>query len=150
VSYNRSLRDLTVQDCWSLLRATPVGRVVFTDHALPAALPVNCVVSGTSIIFRTSAESRLAQSTDGQVVGFEVDHVDPVTWSGWCVLAVGVAQPMVAGSEMLRATELGLVTWAGDGRDLFVKITPGRLTGRVLNGPPQAIGQPARETRSQN
>jgi nitroimidazol reductase NimA-like FMN-containing flavoprotein (pyridoxamine 5'-phosphate oxidase superfamily) len=150
VPHNRSLRDLTVQDCWSLLRATPVGRVVFTDHALPAALPVNYVVSGTSIIFRTSAESRLAHATDDQVVGFEVDHVDAVTWSGWSVLAVGVAQPMVAGSEMLRATKLGLATWAGDGRDLFVKITPAQVTGRVLNGPPQAIGQPTRKTSSQN
>jgi len=150
VPQNRSLRDLTTQDCWSLLRATPVGRVVFTDHALPAALPVNYVVSGTSIIFRTSPTSRLAQATDDQVVGFEVDHVDPVTWSGWSVLAVGVARPMVAGGETLRATELGLATWAGDGRDLFVKISPAHLTGRVLNGPPQAIGQPVRRTSSQN
>jgi hypothetical protein len=72
------------------VRLFPSRGVVFPDHALPAALPVNYVVSGTSIIFRTSHTSRLAQATDGQVVGFEVDHVDPVTWSGWSVLAVGV------------------------------------------------------------
>ena len=147
---NRSLRHLSTQDCWSLLRVTPVGRVIFTDHALPAALPVNYIVDGTSIIFRTSPTSRLAQATDGQVVGFQVDHLDPVTWSGWSVLAVGVARPMVAGSEMLRATELGLATWAGDGRDLFVKITPGQLTGRVLTGLPEPIGRPTPGTSGQN
>jgi len=143
------LQELSTADRWSLLRATPVGRVIFTEHALPAALPVNYVVSGTSIIFRTSPRSPLARTVD-QIVAFEVDHVDPLTWSGWSVLAVGGAQPVREGSEMLRATELGLTTWAGDGRDLFIRITPGQLTGRLINRLPEPIGQPARGASSQN
>lgn len=150
MSADRPLEELSTADCWSLLRSTSVGRVIFTDHALPAALPVNYVVGGNSIIFRTSPTSPMARATVDQIVAFEVDHVDPLTWSGWSVLAVGVALPVREGSEMLRATELGLVTWAGDGRDLFIRITPGQLTGRMINRLPEPIGQPARGASSQN
>ena len=150
VRQDRPLQQLATTECWSLLRSTPVGRVIFTDHALPAALPVNYVISGTSIIFRTSPRSPLAHATEDQVVAFEIDHVDPVSWSGWSVLVVGVAQPVREGSQMLRATELGLATWAGDGLDLFIRITPGQVTGRVLNHLPDPIGRPAPETSSQN
>ena len=41
-------------ECRALLAATPLGRVVFTDRALPAILPVNYVLAGGDVIIRTT------------------------------------------------------------------------------------------------
>jgi hypothetical protein len=45
---------------------------------------------------------------------------------------VGLAE-LLDGSAALRATEAGLVSAAGPGRDQFVAITIGQLTGREIS-----------------
>ena len=40
------LQVLSPAECVELLATTPIGRVVFTDHALPAVQPVNFVLDG--------------------------------------------------------------------------------------------------------
>jgi uncharacterized protein len=117
--------------CVDRLRATAVGRVAVTNKALPAVVPVNYVLDGSSIVFRTEREGMLARACDGTVVAFEIDELSVDGRSGWSVLVVGVAE-LLTGSAALRAIETGLVSAAGDGRDQFVAITIGQLTGRVV------------------
>lgn len=56
----RSLEALSTRDCIELLAGTPVARVIFTDHALPAVLPLTIAVLDGAVHFRTTAGSRLA------------------------------------------------------------------------------------------
>jgi nitroimidazol reductase NimA-like FMN-containing flavoprotein (pyridoxamine 5'-phosphate oxidase superfamily) len=67
---------LSRDECLSLLASMPVGRLVFTDRALPAIVPVNFVLSGGHIVLRTGATSSLAAAVRGSVVAFEVDCID--------------------------------------------------------------------------
>ena len=83
------LVELSKQECLALLAAVPVGRVIYTDRALPAAQPVNYLLDGEEIIFRTANGSKLAAATRHAVVGFQVDEIDPRTRTGWSVLGVG-------------------------------------------------------------
>jgi len=122
---------LSRAECLDKLRAHPVGRIAVTSHALPAIVPVNYRVSGSSILFRTEPGGMLARACDGSVVAFEVDELDPDGTRGWSVLVVGVAE-LLHGSAALRAVEAGLVSAAGAGRDQFVAITIGQLTGRSV------------------
>ena len=126
-------RPLEPADCYRLLATTCVGRVVSTDNALPLVLPVNFCLDGHNILFRTSPTGRLAAATHNVVVAFEVDEIDVQTWSGWSVVVTGVASPLTSSSEVVRAQQLGLVSWLGEERDHFVQIVPGLVTGRRLH-----------------
>jgi len=69
-----------------LLASAPVGRVVFTLRALPAVLPVNFVLDGDAVVFRTAPGSKLTAAVRNAVVAFQVDQIDPQTQTGWSVV----------------------------------------------------------------
>jgi nitroimidazol reductase NimA-like FMN-containing flavoprotein (pyridoxamine 5'-phosphate oxidase superfamily) len=92
-----------------LLAGATVGRVVHTDRALPACTPVNFLLLGEAVVFRTAASSRLAAATADAVVAFEVDEIDPVTCTGWTVQVTGVATAVRDVSTLVRLDQLGLV-----------------------------------------
>ena len=118
--------------CLERLARGSIGRVAVTAHALPAIVPVNYVLSGSKVVFRTEPGGMLAHGCDGTVVAFEIDDLAPDGRAGWSVLVVGVAQ-LLDGSEALRAVETGLVSAAGHGRDQFVAISIGTLSGREIS-----------------
>ena len=68
VTDRAGLEVLAREECLQLLAEAPIGRIVFTDHALPAVQPVNFAMLGTDIIIRTSPESKLAQAIRDTVV----------------------------------------------------------------------------------
>jgi uncharacterized protein len=85
------LVELDRAACLRLLADGQVGRIVFTEGALPAAQPVSYLLDGDEIIFRTADGSKLATTTRDAVVAFQVDQIDPASRSGWSVLGVGQA-----------------------------------------------------------
>src|SRR4051812_28466035 len=69
------LEVLEPWQCWDLLQTGRVGRIAFTDRALPAIRPLNYVTVGNRIMLRVAGDD-LGRRLDGQVVAFEVDDVD--------------------------------------------------------------------------
>ena len=65
-----------------------MGRVGISVHGTPLVFPVNYVLDGEAIVFRTGAGSKLAAAERGPVC-FEVDGVDREHHSGWSVLVGG-------------------------------------------------------------
>lgn len=122
---------LSWDDCIDRLRAGSVGRIAVTHRALPAIVPVNYALTGGRVLFRTEPGGMLAHACRDAVVAFEVDDLDPSGRSGWSVLAVGTAE-LLEGGASLRAAETGLVAAVGGGRDQFVAISIGQLTGRII------------------
>jgi len=123
---------LEVEKCYRLIAGQTVGRVVYTDGALPAVVPVNYVLDGHHLVFRTTPGSRMARGVVDQVVAFEVDQIDAEVRTGWSVVVTGIAKALTEPGEMARALGLGLAPWAGGRRELFVSITPGLVTGRFI------------------
>ncbi|MDX6287113.1 MAG: hypothetical protein QOG53_2598 [Frankiales bacterium] len=123
---------LTRSECEALLRSAVVGRVAFTDGALPQVLPVNYTMDGTAVVFRTTANGRLAACCRDAVVAFEVDEIDPSTQCGWSVLIVGDAIAVTEQSEVARARQLPFAPWADGERDHYIRIVPGIVTGLSL------------------
>jgi nitroimidazol reductase NimA-like FMN-containing flavoprotein (pyridoxamine 5'-phosphate oxidase superfamily) len=119
-------------ECESLLRSMAVGRVAFTDGALPQVMPVNYAIDGTSVVFRTEARSRLAYCCRYAVVAFEVDDIDPSTQHGWSVLIVGDTAVITEESQLARVRDLPFALPADDERDLYIRIVPGIITGLRL------------------
>jgi uncharacterized protein len=132
-------------DCLAGLTGETVGRVAATSQAMPVIIPVNYVLHGNAVIFRTKPDGLLARACDGNIVAFEVDVVSPDGFGGWSVLVVGRAR-LLSGREETEAAQLGLVSAVGGGRDQFVRIDFGRVSGRRIGSaavpdelPPQII-----------
>ncbi|TDU79736.1 pyridoxamine 5'-phosphate oxidase family protein [Streptomyces sp. KS 21] len=105
-----------------------IGTLVRVADAL--GLPVNYLVAGPGIAFRTSAEAVTARAA-GTEVAFEIDNIDDVTATGWSVLAVGELAAFTDPDETHHLnTTARSQPWAGGPRSHWMKLTPTRITGR--------------------
>jgi nitroimidazol reductase NimA-like FMN-containing flavoprotein (pyridoxamine 5'-phosphate oxidase superfamily) len=132
------VRALSREECLEKLRTHSVGRVSATENALPVIVPVNYVVDGSAVVFRTAAGGLLDRVCHSSVVAFEVDEIAADGMSGWSVLIVGVADALDEG-EQVRASSRRLVSAAGPGRDHFVRVTFGQVTGREIHPTLRAV-----------
>ncbi|MBG0830118.1 pyridoxamine 5'-phosphate oxidase family protein [Planomonospora sp. ID67723] len=128
------LQVLSHQECMRLLATAPIGRIVFTDRALPAVQPVNFHLEGEDIVIRTTAGSKLAAATRRTVVAFEIDDFDPAQRTGWSVTAVGHARAVDDPAEAARLAGLPLTPWAPGERDHFIVIAAEQVSGRRIGG----------------
>ncbi|MEV8550188.1 pyridoxamine 5'-phosphate oxidase family protein [Streptomyces glaucescens] len=132
---NDGFRELDRQESLRLLAKAAVGRVVFTRQALPAVLPLNFRLdTDGAVLLRTSAASELARAIDGAVVAFEADEVDTVAHAGWSVVVTGPATLVTEPAERERLISTGPRSWVPWPREVFVRIEPELVTGRMLVG----------------
>ncbi|WP_088281058.1 pyridoxamine 5'-phosphate oxidase family protein [Kineosporia sp. A_224] len=79
-------RPLSAEDCRRLLAEAVVGRVAFTDRALPAIAAVPCRLDPAGdLLLTVPGGSRLAGAMHDAVVAFQVDDLA----QGWTVTVVG-------------------------------------------------------------
>lgn len=130
-----ALRRLAAEECRDRLGTHGVGRVAMTTDQGPVVIPVNYSVLEGTIVYRTDPEAVTAQVTEGEIA-FEVDNTDDTTGTGWSVLVVGTAEHVTEPETAARLDAQAVEPpWAGGRRDLWVRITPRRVTGRVIEAP---------------
>ncbi|WP_248963225.1 pyridoxamine 5'-phosphate oxidase family protein [Sphaerisporangium perillae] len=123
---------LSRDECMALLGSTPIGRIVYTDRALPAVQPVNFLLDSTAIVIRTGVGSKLAAAAGNAIVAFEADEFDAETRTGWSVTAVGHARAVDDPGEIERLSLLPLNPWAPGGREHFIVVSPEQISGRRI------------------
>ncbi|MGW4490321.1 pyridoxamine 5'-phosphate oxidase family protein [Amycolatopsis sp. NPDC004368] len=126
------LRPLTAQECIDLLSTQPVGRLVFSENALPAIRPVNFHVHEGNIIVRSSRTGSIANLRDA-VVAFEVDSIDLTTRTGWSVVVLGKANPITEIDELVALAEPRHRPWPGGERSHFLRIPIETINGRMFH-----------------
>ena len=126
----RGLHLLDLTTCLARLASRPVGRVAMFDRGGVVILPVNHVVDGMTIGFRTTTGTKLFHAIHGSEVGFEVDDFDAETRTGWSVLAQGTAA-LASDAEAVRLDQLALRPWTS-GAQRWVVIHPHEISGREL------------------
>lgn len=127
------LEVLDRDGCLALMRSVSLGRVVFTDRALPAIQPVHFVLDGDDVIISMPPDSKLVSATRAAVVAFEADDFEPGTRSGWSVTVIGEARVVRAPTEIERLSRLPLRSWAPAGLGYFVRIRAEYVTGRRIH-----------------
>lgn len=132
------LEILSREECLELLGSSPIGRIVFTDRALPAVQPVNFCLFEGNVVIRTMAGSKLAAAARHAVVAFEVDEFDAEMRWGWSVTAVGHARAVTDPEETSRLSQLPLSPWAPGKRDHFIVMAPEQISGRRIRPPASA------------
>jgi nitroimidazol reductase NimA-like FMN-containing flavoprotein (pyridoxamine 5'-phosphate oxidase superfamily) len=126
--------QLAAAECLRLLASVPVGRIVYTQRAMPAVELVNFALDGGDIVIRTDPGSTLAAATHDTVVAFEADEVDTATGQGWSVMAVGRSREVTESDDIARLRDIGLRSLEPGGQEHFIRVTPGILSGRRLAG----------------
>jgi nitroimidazol reductase NimA-like FMN-containing flavoprotein (pyridoxamine 5'-phosphate oxidase superfamily) len=126
----RELDVLNRRQCLDLLQGVRVGRLVFTEDALPAVQPVNFRLWRDDVVIRVAGGAKLAAANENLVVAFEADELDPDLRTGWSVTVVGHAQPITEVDEMVEVAGTFVQPWVDGRRDHFVRIRTEKITGR--------------------
>lgn len=121
--------ELGGPECWKLLESVPLGRVVFSQRAMPAIQVVSHLVDDGAIIVRSPQGTVISGTGRGVVVCYEADDMDPVRLVGWSVVVTGLACLVSDPAAASRYSRL-LPPWAPGVAGDLVTIEPGVVTGR--------------------
>lgn len=138
----RGAGPLDADRCRQLLGAGGVGRVVFSQAALPAVVTMNYTVHAGRLHFRTAADTALARSVADAVVAFNVDRdegsgVPPDGPGGgaWSVTVTGRCRKL---EDPPPAVRDALQAWAPGVREEFFALDLALLTGHRIEVPVSA------------
>jgi nitroimidazol reductase NimA-like FMN-containing flavoprotein (pyridoxamine 5'-phosphate oxidase superfamily) len=133
---NRWLEQLNETDCWRLLADTPVGRIGVLVDSAPEIYPVNYIIDGNTIVFRTDPGPVLAGLAMNPAVCFPGDGLNPAEHTGRSVRVKGRAEQMRGvrdADERERVEQLPIDYWAiGAAPWHRIRIVPTEMTGRRL------------------
>lgn len=122
---------LRESECWALLREASVGRIAFpTADAGVDIFPVNHLVDGGSIVFRTDGGAKLTGATAATEVVFEADGSDARNALAWSVILKGDAEMISGATDLFESFELNVRPWHASRKPYFVRVVPTLTTGR--------------------
>jgi len=133
------LEELDEAECLRLIASGGIGRIGYSGRYGPTVMPVNYQLYDGTIVFRTTPDSatdedlRTGIANAEYKVAFEIDDFDTAARTGWSVLIQGSAHHVESEDERVSMVDAGVDPWPGGGRDLFMRITPGRITGRRVS-----------------
>lgn len=129
------LAILPLDDCWRPLASVPVGRIGFQADGEVVVLPVDHIVDGQSVAFRTAVGSKLSAADGETQVVFEADDYDAGRRAGWSVVINGHAQVVYEDPDIEELNRSGLESWADDAdRPYWIRVWPESVSGRLIAG----------------
>ena len=129
-----TVQELDEVQTWEFLTAHRIGRLAIVIGGEPDIFPVNYVVDGQSLVFRTAEGSKLLAASLGGRMAFQVDewtHEGAVS-----VLAHGTPHVM-EGEERESATSLELDPWVPTHKEHWVRLEVDEVTGRRFRFGPE-------------
>lgn len=126
------LEVLEREECLRLAATGSIGRVVFTEQALPAITPVSFVLKDGSIFIKASEGSKLASVSNGSIVAFEIDEFDLEFEHGWSVVFVGKAIPVSEPEKVRELSALSLRGWDAHNNSQLIEVKIELVNGRRL------------------
>lgn len=123
------MEQLTVSQCWALLRSVPVGRLAVVVDGKPEIFPLNHVIDHGTVVFRTAEGTKL-MGTLGQDVAYEADGVLEGGAVAWSVVVKGRGREVAKLHESLESLELPLFPWHRGPKPRIIRIEPEGISGR--------------------
>jgi nitroimidazol reductase NimA-like FMN-containing flavoprotein (pyridoxamine 5'-phosphate oxidase superfamily) len=99
----------------------------------PEIYPVNFVVDGRSVAFRSAPGSKLRGLDRFPETCFEADIIDPEAHTGWSVMVKGRAVDVTTADERHRLASMPLTLWTAGAKDHWVRVRPTQVTGRRIH-----------------
>lgn len=92
--------------------------------------PVNFVVDGGTIVFRTAHGTKLSLIGEGARCTFEADEIDVSEQLVWSVVLKGPVRPVLSHDDLVATFDMEIPTWQAGGKPTFVRMKPQVVTGR--------------------
>lgn len=130
---NTGIELIDREVCLDLLRADEIGRLAVIDGGRPIIFPVNYVVDGEHIVFRTAPGTKLDEGPRSPAC-FEIDEFDRTHHAGWSVVVKGRLEEVTPynGALFARASELPVHPWAEGSKEHLMRLVPASITGRRI------------------
>jgi nitroimidazol reductase NimA-like FMN-containing flavoprotein (pyridoxamine 5'-phosphate oxidase superfamily) len=119
-------------ECEELLASATLGRLGVIVDGRPEIFPVHHAydAASCSVVFETTARTKLHAALNWPWVAFEVDDVAPEGVGGWSVLVVGRAEEISNPGEIERIAALHPGLWSAGDQARWLRIVPTKVTGR--------------------
>ena len=112
------------------LATQSLGRVVVRRKDDMDIFPINYVVDGGYVYFRTAEGTKLFSLVLNEDVLFEADEYTEE--SAWSVIIKGTAEVLKDNAAIQHADTLPLKPWVPTAKYIWVRITPTSISGRAF------------------
>ena len=109
-------------ECLRLLATASIGRLAYTESALPAVSPVSFALHGLEIVIPAPCGSSLTAAVRGAVVAFEADCYDAAERTGWYVTVVGHSRVISDVASVTALDALGPASWADQPHGCYIGV----------------------------
>lgn len=132
-----TLEELDHDQCFALLASHRFGRLALVRDGRPEIFPVNCLLTGETIVIRTGEGVKLTHASLARVA-FEVDDIDPASRQGWPVVVKGVAEDDTDGADQWseRTIRAAADPWVPGPHEHTLAISHPAVSGRRLRREP--------------
>lgn len=127
-----AVERLGPEACWDLLRSDTVGRLAVVVEQRPDVFPINYVVDGETLVFRSAVGSKFWAGLDVESA-LEVDGYKPRTQMAWSVVVHGHIRIVLDPLEKKAADTLGLQPWEPGEKNIYLRVVPESITGRLFH-----------------
>ncbi|MEP1125723.1 MAG: pyridoxamine 5'-phosphate oxidase family protein [Ilumatobacter sp.] len=124
------IEELSTSECWGLLRTVPIGRIALHNDDEIEVFPVNHLVDGGTIVFRTATGTKLTLIGQDPTCTFEADEVDVAEQLVWSVVAKGTAEQLRGHEQITSSFDMEVPTWQAGPKPTYVRMTPTVISGR--------------------
>jgi uncharacterized protein len=129
---DRARDVLDEAECLDLLATAAIGRVAFTEAALPAIQPVPYRLSGAEILIPSRVGCAVTAASRRAVLAFSVDDVHVPDCSGWTVTVVGPSRVISAPADVAELDGTGARPPDGAGDRCYIAIAVRLVHGRRI------------------
>lgn len=127
--------EIAEDTCWGYLASQQVGRLVTAADGRPDIFPVNYVLDGQAIVFRTALGGKVHDLVTNSRVAFEIDGWDDE--GGWSVVLHGSAEVVDDEATLARFAKAPLRPWVPTVKPIWVRLVPADLGGRAFRFGPE-------------
>ncbi|MCA1782945.1 MAG: pyridoxamine 5'-phosphate oxidase family protein [Dermatophilaceae bacterium] len=121
------VRKLKSQECWDLLRSASLGRIGYRLRGRTRIAPINYIVDGSRIVFRTAEGSKFSALQIEDDVALQTDRYDDD--SAWSVLVHGTAREITDEPDT-DGVAARLRPWVPTTKDYVFAIEVDKIRGR--------------------
>ncbi|TAJ46301.1 MAG: pyridoxamine 5'-phosphate oxidase family protein [Herbiconiux sp.] len=127
ISADDGVATLDEDECWRLLEASRFGRLAVSDEDGADIFPINHLVNGGKVYFRSAPGTKIVSLTERPDVAFETDGTEHR--QRWSVVLRGRARRLDVDAEIEASGVAELHTFTRSTKWNYFVITPRTLTG---------------------
>ena len=113
----RLLHVLDMAECRRLLTTAAIGRIAFTEAAMPSIQPAAFAINGEDVVIPTGLGSKLTART------------------GWNVTVIGPSRLISDPSQVTALNALGVLPWAPAMTHCYIALHMAVVRGRRISPP---------------